>query len=255
MAKWADRWMGRGSRVRAVGEGLAAIWGGMSLSQALDHVAAIRGDEEAVVVEEPLSVAGFEMSTWTYRDLARFVGRASTALFVRGRVREGDVVVVCTGNQLDMPLLTLAVSRCGAVAVPLNHHLSAEELRFIAQDSGAGVLVVDEEVFERVVAPMIAQGMPSGLDRIAIAGSWSGPEVEGVEVVGLWAWMGEERAVEARPMSDEGVCAVFYTSGTTGFPKGAMLTSRSLLSDLRFGTAPPAHPPPGRSTDPAPHPC
>ena len=230
--------MSRGREARELQESLRAIWRGMTLAQAVDHIAAIRGDQVAVVLEEPLSLSGFEMREWTYKDLSRFVARASAVLFREARVRPDDKVAVCTSNRLDMPLLTLAVSRCGAVAVPLNHHLRAEEIRFIVEDSGARVLIADPAVLGDALAPWLEPGeAPEGLDIIVVSGHEEGLASRGdPELVGLWAQLGagEGAPMPPCPTGDESVCAVFYTSGTTGFPKGAMLTSRSLLGDRRF---------------------
>ncbi len=222
----------RATQGAQVGQGLAAIWSGMGLAQALEHVAALRGDRVAVTLEQPLSIEGFEMRRWTYRDMARFVERAAAALMGPGQIRPGDTVALCMANGFELPLLMLAVARCGAVAVPLNHHLRAEEIGFIVGDCGAAAVVVDESVLGDGLSRWWEQS-ESGSTRVLV----SGRVPQGFEgrCAPLWSsGLVEDTRAPMCPVDQDAVCAIFYTSGTTGFPKGAMLTSRSLLSDQRF---------------------
>lgn len=231
--------MGRGGKARRLVDSVGAIWRGMTLAQAMEHVAAVRGRERAVTLETPLALSGFEMRAWTYQDVARFIEQASAKLFTHARVRPGERVAICTSNGIDQPLMTLAAVRCGAVAVPLNHQLRAEEVRFIVEDSGARTLVVDPAVLRDALSSWVSSGeLPAGLEQLVLSGHLHevpGLVDSGLPVVSLWDLLCEEETAQAAyPASPDAVCAIFYTSGTTGFPKGAMLTSRSILSDLRF---------------------
>jgi acyl-CoA synthetase (AMP-forming)/AMP-acid ligase II len=202
---------------------LKALLGGVTLADAADRLAQVRGAEVAVTLAEPLGMRGFDRRRWSYADIGRFVGTACGALRERG-LGPGQRVVVCTSNRLDMPLYCLAAARAGAVAVPLNHKLSADELRYILDDSGARACVTDAEVYERVVEPALDRFGEIEFHIAAAPGACAhvGPT--------LWETMAKATAGEPEMRDPDEVAAIFYTSGTTGFPKGAMLTGRGMLS-------------------------
>ncbi|MBH22876.1 MAG: hypothetical protein CMH57_00180 [Myxococcales bacterium] len=222
---------------RVWAERARVIWGGVALAGAIDRAARIRGDAVAVEVTEPLSLPGFSMETWSYRDLARFVGRACAVLREAGVV-PGERVVIYTGNALNAPLLALAAIRCGAQAVPINHKASADEVSYILRDSGAATLIVDPET---VAGAAEAIGEAPAVVRVLVSAGARGGAAQGrdalqgevapeVLVIDLAARMLEPLPIGApAEVSDDAVCAIFYTSGTTGSPKGAMLTSASLM--------------------------
>lgn len=202
---------------------VAALWRGVSLADASDRLGQARRSDAAVTVAQPLRMPGYTQRVWTYGDIRRFVAAASAGLRQRG-VAVGDRVVVCTSNGLDMPLYCLGVSRAGGVAIPLNHKLSADELQYILDDSGARACVIDARVHSRVVQPCAErfEGIAFHLADSAGSCELTGPS--------LWDTMSSARPIEAHQPELDAVAAIFYTSGTTGFPKGAMLTGRSLLS-------------------------
>lgn len=211
-----------GSPRRARGK-LGAVWRGVTLADAADRLAQVRRCDLAVTLDLPLELDGYRAREWSYADLGRFVGEASAGLKARG-MRPGDRVVVCTSNGLDMPLYCLAVARAGGVAVPLNHKLSADELQYILDDSGARACVMDAPVYERVVAP-------AG-DRFANVIFHLACPSGGCTRGGTTLWEDMATVVVGPPhkADPDAVAAIFYTSGTTGFPKGAMLTGEGLLS-------------------------
>jgi long-chain acyl-CoA synthetase len=130
----------------------------------------------------------------TYRQAAKRVSRWAGG--VRDRVDVGDRVVIATPNGYEQLLLCLAVSRAGAIPVPINPQMRNEEVRHVMADSGAALIIR------------------------------SANEIDGSEPV--------EDAVPAEP-SD--IAALFYTSGTTGKPKGAELTHRALVGQVIAGAA------------------
>ncbi len=205
-------------------------WQGTTMAELTDTLGTAREGATAFTLAEPLGLEGFTREVWTFGDVADFVGCSATVLLRQGGVMPGERVVICTRNLIDQPLLTLAVMRCGAVAVPLNHQLRAREIRFIVEDCRARTMIVDREVWDDVVGPALAAGaLGKGPERVLITGDGA-PTSSAVEVVGLWSEIAKvQRAAAPVPVDPEGVCAVMYTSGTTGFPKGAMLTHRSLL--------------------------
>ncbi|MET8865778.1 long-chain fatty acid--CoA ligase [Nonomuraea sp. NPDC004580] len=137
----------------------------------------------------------------TYRELLERVHRLASAL----GVRRGDRVAFLGANQPAMVETFFAAGLLGAVFVPLNTRLAEPELRFILDDAEAAVLVLGEE--------RDGAGLP-------------GRHVGGAAYEELVA-SGSPEPIDA-PVSQDDVCLIMYTSGTTGRPKGAMLTHANL---------------------------
>ncbi|WP_345399587.1 AMP-binding protein [Nonomuraea salmonea] len=137
----------------------------------------------------------------TYRELLERVHRLASVL----GVRRGDRVAFLGANQPAMVETFFAAGLLGAVFVPLNTRLAEPELRFILDDAEAAVLVLGEE--------RDGAGLP-------------GRHVGGAAYEELVASGSPEPIDE--PVSQDDVCLIMYTSGTTGRPKGAMLTHANL---------------------------
>jgi acyl-CoA synthetase (AMP-forming)/AMP-acid ligase II len=115
----------------------------------------------------------------------------------------------------------LAIIRAGGIAVPLNPMLTLGEVSRILADSGTDILVTDKAVFERSIA-----------DRGALnVRTWIQADDEPETLEGFQRVPGAETEAPFPPSAiDPGATvAVFHTSGTSGFPKGAALSSRALL--------------------------
>ncbi|MFC5744380.1 long-chain-fatty-acid--CoA ligase [Actinomadura rugatobispora] len=150
----------------------------------------------------------------TYRELDGRVNRLAAALTARG-VSAGDRVAVLGLNGVEVVEAWLATLRLGAIAVPVNFRLVADEVAYVLRDSGAAAVIA-----EAAFAPLI---------RAARA---TAPSVTSVVTIG-----GDYEAVLAeappdpveRAVPDTAPAFIMYTSGTTGAPKGAVLTHRNLL--------------------------
>lgn len=129
----------------------------------------------------------------TYREIAELVGRYSASIAARSA--PGEPVVVATPNGIDQLLVCLAAARVGRLPAPVNSQMSTAEVRHVVSDCGASLVVRRVADLER------GKGSAS------------------------------ETPARARP--DPGaVAALFYTSGTTGKPKGAELTHRGLVGQM-----------------------
>lgn len=162
-----------------------------------------------------------------YADLVARVNSAARALESWG-VDRGSHVAVMLPNMLEFPVIWLALGRLGAVMVPVNIRYTARELIYVLRDSGARNLIVSDEH-----APLAAEVMKdpdSGLssDRVAMVGT----ELSGfVSWQALIADQGETSRPEwAGRVTPDSLMNIQYTSGTTGFPKGCMLTHRYWLT-------------------------
>lgn len=163
-------------------------------------------------------VFGNRKSTWAQLNnrTARLAGGLQAEGFVAG-----DRIALLAENSLRYVELLFAASWFGAVAVPLNHRLSDKELAVILEDCGACALFTDETSSERAIFLQRSLGHPC---RLFWAGEGSGPE--GVKSC-------DELVAASKPVEPAGAVGddlfgIFYTGGTTGRPKGVMLTHTNL---------------------------
>lgn len=168
--------------------------------------------------EKPLLI--FEGRTLSFREADREVNRRANLLRRLG-VRKGAAVALMLPNGFEFPLLWLAIAKLGAVLVPVNIHYREHDLAYILEDSEAQTIVVDAErlpVLERV-RPKLAR-----LERVVVAGT-AAPGTH--DLASLRASESEAFAIEG--VGEQDLLNIQYTSGTTGLPKGCMLTHRYWL--------------------------
>ena len=149
----------------------------------------------------------------SYRDLAAEVERRARRL-VHAGVGPGDPVILCGPGGADWIQACLAILHCGACVVPVDATLGAETFRHVLRDSGARVALVAPSTAQRLARPLGQQGV------LALPLAQDDTPDEGREAA--FAAVGpEDRAI------------LFYTSGTTGPPKGVPLTHGNLIYQLR----------------------
>ena len=158
----------------------------------------------------------------TYGELDERVTRLAHALYERG-VRTGDRVAVLALNAMEVWEAYLAGVRLGAIVVPLNFRLVADEVAYQLADSGAVAIVVDTPLAE--VAAKAREQVPEVRTALVIGAGSAGPGSESYETA-LAAASTEPLEVA---VDEDTPAFIMYTSGTTGHPKGAVLTQRNLL--------------------------
>lgn len=157
----------------------------------------------------------------TYAELAAAVERLSAVLAAEG-VAAGDRVALLVGNRAEFVTLLFAVSRIGAIAVPMGLRLQTPEIAHVLADCGAGLLIHEADLADRLPPSAEVPGLAS---RWTVGGLAAGAEtLEAVLTRHAAAPIPTVAAV-----GEEDTAVILYTSGTTGRPKGAMLTHLGIV--------------------------
>jgi long-chain acyl-CoA synthetase len=180
----------------------------------------------------------------TYEDdRASFEGFARAAVTLAHRLRDdgvtkGDRVAIVMRNLPEWPVAYFATALVGGIATPLNAWWTGPELEYGLTDSGAKVAIVDSERLERIAEHLHA--CPE-LKRVYVSRAVeesAHPLIAPLEaVIGTvadWAALPDQPLPDV-PLEPDDDATIFYTSGTTGKPKGALATHRNIVSNVMAG--------------------
>src|SRR3954454_20861987 len=161
----------------------------------------------------------FGDATLTYAELDERANRLANALAARG-VAPGDRVALLLFNRLEMVEAFFGCHKAGATPVPVNFRLVQDEVDYILENSGAVGIIADEPLAAR--AASAAANVEGVRSRVAVGEPPAGAEpYEDV----LAAAGADEPSIVG---DEDDIAFLMYTSGTTGRPKGAMLTHRNM---------------------------
>jgi len=177
--------------------------------------AADLGDKTAIV-------CGVTGRSYTYAGLAKAIRQVAAGLAARG-VRKGDVVGLVSPNTPDFAVVFYAVTTLGAICSTVNPIATAEEIGAQFADSEATLLVTIPELYDKCET---AARLASTVREIVVFGTHE----RAVPYAELFAHGDQPPQVDIDPAND--VCALPYSSGTSGIPKGVMLTHRNLVANL-----------------------
>ncbi|MFE5285241.1 acyl-CoA synthetase [Nocardia sp. NPDC056611] len=163
----------------------------------------------------------------SYADLDAAVNRVAHSLADRG-VEQGDRVAIYSHNCREFVLLYVALARLGAISVPINFMLTADEVAFILEHSGAVGFIAEDGLAEQAEAAVkhLGDGQIRLLGRIGLGDL---PTTTGWEDVSAWETHSDASAPEVF-VDDDDPIQIMYTSGTESRPKGAVLSSRALIA-------------------------
>ena len=141
-------------------------------------------------------------------------------------IQKGDRVAIAMRNFPEWLLAFWAATVAGAIVVPLNAWWTGAELEYGIEDSGAKVLVADEERAQRL-RPYADLGLV-GCDRRSSEQPLTDAEISASTT--CWATVPADATPPDVALDPEDDATIFYTSGTTGFPKGALGTHRNICT-------------------------
>ncbi|MCA1772518.1 MAG: AMP-binding protein, partial [Halomonas sp.] len=216
---------------------------GMTIGDKFDQIAAQYPDNDALI-------ALHQNIHWRYRELQEEVNRCARALLAIG-VKKGDRVGIWAPNCSEWTVTQFATAKIGAILVNINPSYRTHELEYALNQSGARFLVTANSFKTSDYGAMLYELAPE-LDTCT-AGKLSSQKLPELECIinlsadkhdGMWRWadmMEESRNVSQTDVDDLQVTLQFddpiniqYTSGTTGFPKGATLSHHNILNNGFF---------------------
>ena len=163
-------------------------------------------------------------TTWTYAEFDALVSRLAAGLISHG-VHEGDKVALLARNSHGFAALRFALARCGAVMVPINFMLKADEVAYILRHAGAHTLATDSGL-----ADLAREA--AALDTQVRQFIWMPSEAASEPVAGMHNFNDLAACTQTLPdlqLSSNDLAQIVYTSGTESSPKGAMLTHDAVL--------------------------
>ncbi|MFG3052639.1 AMP-binding protein [Kitasatospora sp. NPDC048239] len=168
---------------------------------------------------------------WSYREFAADVDALALGLLAQG-IAKGDRVGIWAPNCAEWTLTQYATAKLGAILVTVNPAYRSHELEYVLNQAGVRLLVAAERFKTSDYAAMIAEVRPNcpELEQVVLLG---GPDWDALLVQGRAgdpALLTERQAA----LSPDDPINIQYTSGTTGFPKGATLSHHNILNNGFF---------------------
>ncbi|WP_328604666.1 AMP-binding protein [Amycolatopsis sp. NBC_00345] len=197
---------------------------GDTIGDNFDRTVAAFGDRDALVDR----AAGLR---WTYRELADDVNTLAHGLAATG-IGKGDRVGIWSPNRAEWTLLQYATAKVGAILVNINPAYRSHELEYVLKQAGVRMLVAAEVFKTSDYAGMIEQVRPScpDLEHVVLLGTDSWTALTDAGRGGDPARLAKLQAA----LSADDPINIQYTSGTTGFPKGATLSHHNILNNGYF---------------------
>lgn len=197
----------------------------LNLASIIEHHARLAPQKEAIVWND---------KRFTYGQLNALANRVANALAKMG-VGHGDKVALSCPNLPYFPIVYYGIMKAGAAVVPLNVLFQPREVAYHLSDSDAKAVFV----FEGTPELPLAQNVKAGFDEtdscehlIVMTADPAGPSPFPEHKTLTQITVDTSDAFETYPTKPDDTCAILYTSGTTGQPKGAELTHMNLMLNV-----------------------
>jgi len=189
--------------------------------------------------DETVALEKISSSEWKPISSQQMYGRvrAAVKLLESWGIKRGDRVALVSENRWEWAVVDFAVLAIGAVDVPLYQTLTPEQMGFILRDSGCkAIFLSSKQQYEKLVA---AGEIPT-LEKVSVfdTGDFGGAESFAEVMKSAPELEAADAAFDAmvKETKPEELATIVYTSGTTGDPKGVMLTHENLAENLRYST-------------------
>ncbi|HMN89299.1 MAG TPA: long-chain fatty acid--CoA ligase [Saprospiraceae bacterium] len=173
----------------------------------------------AVYSPDKIALKEYETQrTFTYAVLNRLGNRLAHQLSYAYGIRRGDRVAVLAENCLEYVLLFVAAQKTGCILVPINYRLSSPEIDYLLQDAEPA-LVIHEDKFGKLLEPSVTYQNTKQTWALEALRIFCNPTI----------LLPEDQHFTNNSIADSDPAFILYTSGTTGFPKGALYTHQMLF--------------------------
>jgi fatty-acyl-CoA synthase len=193
-----------------------------------ETIGRIWNDVVAAYGARPALVSRHQRIRWTFAELDEQVERCARALLAAG-VEKGDRVGIWSPNNAEWVIVQFATAKIGAILVNINPSYRAHELEYALRQSGCTLLILAHRFKDADYRELLATVDAPKLRRSVVLGDEWEELLAGADLVG-------DEALSAREVGcdfDDAI-NIQYTSGTTGFPKGATLSHHNILNNGFF---------------------
>lgn len=177
--------------------------------------------------EQLITIGAEDKVVLTNKEIKKKAQALATGLKAQG-VKKGDIVAACVSNIPQIPEMMNGIMRTGAAFLPIISALTPSEIRYILEDSQSKIIITEDKLLPKVKEA--ATGVSPAIKIISLG---KGMESEILSYDQLLRESDERGDVEE--VSPDDLAILMYTSGTTGTPKGVMLSHDNLQSNMLEG--------------------